>query len=384
MADNGIKELPKPHATDADVTTFSNAIRLTGREWLLVGLFAVLLLFLPSLWRHWEKVEPEPDFRMPHDLSNDYWLFERCAELAADKFDMLLLGDSVIWGEYVTDKETLSHYLNQRAGQERYGNLGIDGAHPLALEGLVAHYSSRHCRQKRFAAYCNPLWMSSPRARLAGRKGAAADFNHSRLVPQFVPWIPSYKAEISTRMGVVVDQHLPLSSWANHLQQAYYDRSDIPSWTLKHPYENPLAPLGQGLPPGDHTLRHPSRPWFDTIKNKVDYEWVDLETSLQWQAFQRLVTLLKERGNRVFVLFGPFNEHVLQPRSLQRYQTLKGGITAWLQSQQIPHVALPPLPSEQYGDASHPLAAGYAVLARMLLDEPLFFAHLAESDETGR
>jgi hypothetical protein len=375
MGENGAKQVRKPHPTDVDVTTFSNAIRLTGREWLLVGLFAALLSFLPSLWKQWENLELEPDYRMPHDLSNDYWLFERYAGLAAGKYDTLLVGDSVIWGEYVTGKDTLSHYLNLLSGLERYANLGIDGAHPLALEGLVEHYAPA-IAGKTVLLHCNPLWLSSPRADLQDE--TVSDFNHPRLVPQFVPRIPSYKEEISPRIGVVVEQHFPLSSWANHLQQAYYDRSDIPSWTLEHPYENPAAPLARGLPPPDHTLRHPPRPWFEIIKGKLDYEWVDLDTSLQWQAFQRLVTLLKKRGNRVFVLVGPFNEHLLNPRSLERYQEIKAGIKAWLQAQQIPHAALPALPSEQYGDASHPLAAGYALLARELLDEPFFSARPAE------
>ncbi len=209
MTENGAKQFPMPHPPDVDVTTFSNAIRLTGREWLLVGLFAVLLLFLPSLWKHWEPLELEPDYRMPHDLSNDYWLFERYADLAAAKYDVLLLGDSVIWGEYVTANKTLSHYLNQGSAKERYGNLGIDGAHPLALEGLVTHYAHA-IAGKNVLLHCNPLWMSSPRADLQDKE--ATDFNHPRLVPQFVPWLPSYKAEISPRIGVVVEQHLPLSS----------------------------------------------------------------------------------------------------------------------------------------------------------------------------
>ena len=38
---------------------------------------------------------------MPHELSNDYWLFQRYADLAAAQSDMVILGDSVVWGEYV-------------------------------------------------------------------------------------------------------------------------------------------------------------------------------------------------------------------------------------------------------------------------------------------
>src|SRR5262249_5747393 len=85
---------------------------------------------------------------------------------------------------------------------------------------------------------------------------------------------------------------------------------------------------------------------------------------------RRVVGLLRQRGNRVFVLVGPFNEHLLTPASLRRYQRVKATIADWLQAEQVAHVVPPPLPSNQYGDASHPLAAGYDQLARQLLDVP--------------
>src|SRR5438874_13634294 len=99
MEGQGQPSQPKPPA-DVDVTSFSNAVRLTGRQWLGVGVFAVLLWFAPTLWKEYEEFSPGPDCRMPHELSNDYWLYERFADLAARQYDTLLLGDSVVWGEY--------------------------------------------------------------------------------------------------------------------------------------------------------------------------------------------------------------------------------------------------------------------------------------------
>jgi len=376
---------PKPPG-DVDVTSFSNAMRLTGRQWLGVGLVALLLPLAPEIWKVYEPFDPGPDYRMPHELSNDYWLYQRFADLAADRCDTvligdsvndtILIGDSVIWGEYATPAETLSHYLNEQRGQMgyaiRYANLGLDGAHPLALEGLVRHYAGA-VRGKNVVLHCNPLWMSSPRRDL--QEDRATEFNHPRLVPQFVPAIPSYplsRDKVSERIGIVVEQRSNLSSWTGHLQQAYYDRSDIPEWTLSHPYDNPLEPLTRGLPPLDFARRHAPQPWFTSGIGKQDYPWVDLETSLQWQAFQRVVAILQERGNRVFVLVGPFNEHLLEKASLERYQKVKATIRSWLEAQGLPYAVPGALPSEQYGDASHPLAAGYAALARQLLKEPAF------------
>jgi hypothetical protein len=344
---------------------FSNTIRLTVREWLFVGLFtAALVVFAPQLWQQVDGFTLEPDYRMPHELGNDYWLYARFAGLAAEEHDTLLLGDSVIWGEYVTRQQTLSHYLNALGGQARYANLGLDGVHPLALGGLVEHYA-RRVTNKSVVLHCNPLWLSRPKADLQDDQ---AEVNHPRLVPQFVPRIPAHKEEISPRLGVLVEQRLPFNQWTNHLQQAYYEQKDIPSWTLEHPYDNPVEPLTRGLPPSDNALRHLPQPWYKSGITPQDFPWVDLETSLQWPAFQRVVEILQRRGNRVFVLVGPFNEHLLTPPSRARYQNVKAAIAAWLQARQVAHAVPAPLPSAEYGDASHPLAAGYERLARQLLE----------------
>jgi hypothetical protein len=350
-------------------TAFSNSIRLNGRDWLCVGLFALVLLTLPEIWKRHEDFTLEPDYRLPHDLSNDYWLFARYANLAADKYDTFLFGDSVVWGEYVTRQQTLSHYLNEYLGQERCANLGLDGAHPLALEGLIQNYAA-DIAGKNVILQCNPLWLTSAKSDLQDEK--ATEFNHPRLVPQFIASVPAYKAEVSPRIGVLVEQRLGLNSWANHLQQAYYQQHDIPSWTLAHPYENPLAPLTLHLPPADNGLRHVPQPWFKGGFTKQDFPWVELDTSLQWQAFQRAIEMLQQRGNRVFVLVGPFNEHMLIPESLQRYQEIKAGIAAWLQQHGIPHAVPAALPSAEFGDASHPLAEGYKRLAAQMVEQSVF------------
>jgi hypothetical protein len=329
----------------------------------------LLVAFAPALWTRVEPVAVDADYRMPHELGNDYWLYERCAGLAAGRSETVLLGDSVVWGEYVTRPETLSHYLNELMGGEGCANLGLDGAHPLALAGLVEHYAGG-VSGKNVVLQCNPLWLTSPQRDL--QEASATGFNHPRLVPQFRPWIPAYKEEVSPRLGVVVEQHLPFSSWTNHLQQAYYDQTDIPGWTLEHPYDNPVRPLTRGLPPADDSLRHLPQPWYQSGITPQDFPWVDLDSSLQWHAFQRVVKVLRRRGNRAFVLVGPFNEHLLTPASRQRYQAVKAAIAAWLQAEQVAHLVPAPLPSPQYGDASHPLAAGYALLARQLLEEPSF------------
>jgi hypothetical protein len=347
-----------------DGPDFSNSMRLTGGEWFIVGLFTLaLVLFAPSFWKHVEKFEIEPDYRIPHDLSNDYWLYERYACQAVASYDTVVIGDSVIWGEYVTRQQTLSHYLNEQVAQQRFANLGVDGVDPVALSGLVEHYA-RSVSGKNVILFCNLLWMSSPRRDYQDEEHF--DSSHPRLIPQFSRRILGYKEDYSARIGALVDQRFPLSSWVKHLQFAYYNQVDIPSWTLEHPYEDPVEPLRRGLPPSDDPLRHQPIPWYKSGIAKQDFLWIDLDTSLQWQSFRETVKILEGRNNRVFVLVGPFNEHMLEPESLQRYEKMKSKIVSWLEEKQVPHFAPPALPSDFYGDASHPLAAGYAQLAQQL------------------
>src|SRR5438128_1623889 len=97
-----------------DRIAFSNSVRLSGAQWLgLAAVATAFVLVAPWAWTRFETFTPEPDYRIPHELSEDYWLFERYAALAVEEYDVVILGDSVVWGEYVLPDETLSHYLNE-------------------------------------------------------------------------------------------------------------------------------------------------------------------------------------------------------------------------------------------------------------------------------
>jgi hypothetical protein len=354
----------KTKHTEPVTAQTSNAIYLTGWQWLAVGLLAVaLVLFGPSAWQRFEKFDLEPDYRMPYDQSADYWLYERYARLAASHYDTLVFGDSVVWGQYVTREQTLSHYLNEEVGQERFANLGLNGAHPVVLSGLLQHYA-KGVSGKNVVLQCNPLWLTSDRSDL--RIENDYPFNHPHLLPQFLAIPARPKEEVSQRIGIEIQKRVPFGRWTSHLQQAYFQQIDIPAWTLEHPYDDPLEKIAQGLPPTDKVPRHEPISWTARGIPKEDYAWVELDTSLQWCFFRRAVDVLRQRGNRVFVVLGPFNEHMLTEKGLRGYEKVKATIEAWLREEGIAYAAPSPLPSELYADASHPLSAGYARWAREL------------------
>lgn len=342
----------------------SNLVRLSLGEWAVVGA-AVLatLLFVGDAWRQVETFEPGPDYRIPFDLSDDYWLFHRyCAQAVRERGrdQVLVLGDSFVWGQFVPAGQTLTHFLNQEAGSSRFVNLGLDGAHPLAVEGLIRH----HCPVMRYTqvlVHLNFLWMSSPQADL--QASGEVRVNHPRLLPQLTRPIPSYHASIPERIGVLVTRTLPSFSWSRHLQIAYLDHTDLAGWTLGHPYDNPLKEVTLELP-DPSAARYPDpQPWSAEGETRQDLPWVALEGSLQWEAFQRTIRELRSRGNRVRVLVGPLNQHMLTESSAEEYRHLLEEALAWLRSEGVPVFALTTLPSERYADLSHPLHPGYATLA---------------------
>lgn len=349
-----------------EVSFSSNCVRLSGYECIFVGIIvSALFCSGPTLWERMEKFEPSPNYRLPYELSNDYWLYSRYSRLACSRHEILVIGDSVIWGHYVSQHDTLSHYLNEITGHDQFANLGVDGIHPVALAGLLKYYG-RDISNKKVVLHFNPLWMSSKKYDLQTDKEFR--FNHPRLVPQFIPNIPCYKDPYSKRFSTVVERYVPFLNWASHLKIAYFENMDLPRWTLEHPYKNPASAITLYIPTSAGKNQNEHISWTERGVAKKDFQWVELESSLQWKFFQKSVKLLKKRGNSVFVLVGPFNEHILKGQSIEIYRKMKGKIEDWLQQNNIAYYMPQTLPSKLYVDASHPMSEGYAMLAKQLLE----------------
>jgi len=361
---------------------------LTSRQWFMVAtLMLVMLSSLPSVWKAIEPFDPEMDYRVPYATSQDYWLFQRHLETSLPERPVFFVGDSVVWGEYVTADSTWTAFLNQRRqeGDQSFVNLALNGLYPLALEGLVTHYAGP-LEQSRVMLHFNLLWMSSPQADLSEPKQQI--FNHPTLVPQWWPSVPSYHASFEMRLSSSIGHHWPWLAWVRHLNIQYWDQKDPYAWTLAddgqyppsypHTYHFPWEVVDgklQGAPEADpdrgmQSSRH--KAWSLDGKGTQRYPWVDLNQSLQWQAFQRLCRLMKARKNDLLVIIGPFNKHLLAPENRESLEQLERLACDWFESEGIPFHAPPTLESRLYGDASHPLTEGYALLADHLWETPLF------------
>jgi len=362
-------------------------MRLNFRQWAIaMAIVALIAVATPRLWKHFERFDVGADGRIPYQLSNDYWLFDWRLEKIAGPEPIVVLGDSVVWGEYVKSNGTLPHFLSRQAGQPgRFVNAGVNGLFPLALEGLVRNYGAA-LHDRKLIVVCNLLWLSSPRADLQAKK--AGNINHASLLPQFFPRIPSYQPDANERISAVMQRNVDFLGWVSHLQDTYFQQKSILQWTLdedpKRPlyypnsYRDPLAQIAMTVPSGwgdeaergEGSLRH--KPWTAGGAGKTSFEWVSLASSLQWAAFQRTIALLRDRGNDVLVIVAPFNAHMMGEKNAAEYAAIHGGVVKWLSESGVPCLAPDELPSDLYADASHPLTAGYAMLAKTIFKTDAF------------
>jgi hypothetical protein len=357
---------------EKQLTQFSsNAIRLSVWQWILVAVIMIIVaLVLPPIWRNLEAFSPPIDYRIPYDLSEDYWLFKEYTRSVCDQEKILVIGDSVVWGHYVDQNQTLSHYLNHvgkdqvvHSVKDRFGNLGLDGSHPMALLGLIQHYG-KAIKGEKVILHMNLLWLSSQEADLQTEK--EFPFNHPRLVPQFKPHIPCYAESVSGRIGIIIERSIPMLQLVRHLQVAHFDNTNLQLWTVENPYSNPLCQISIRSSRLEKESDVAARSGTTGLQVQQSLPWVEFETSLQWWAFERLLELLEDRDNDVFVIVGPLNEHVLSPESIQSYRDLLIKAERRLEEENIKYFLLPLLDKDMYADTSHPLPQGYALLAEYI------------------
>jgi hypothetical protein len=370
---------PTPPTPTLPDIPFVNEMRLNWRLWLAtIAVLTALIVLIPRVWKRFERFDISRDYRIPYALSRDYWLYQRRLQQSTKPGDILVLGDSVVWGEYVLPDGTLSHFLNEQTHSVRFVNAGVNGLYPLAIEGLVNHYASLQGRK--IILHCNVLWMSSPKADLQDPKPQS--INHSRLLPQFAT-IPSYKADANERLSVLIERNVQFVSWVTHLQSAYFNDKSIPVWSLQsddndrypNSCKNPLSQITLSVPsaPIEDPQRGPKSPrhkaWTQSGGSVTSFDWLTATNSLQWAAFARTVEKLRAKKNEVVVVVGPFNENIIAPENKTGFEMLRSEILDFLKNANVKFIAPKALPSELYADASHPLTEGYAELAQEILPE---------------
>lgn len=341
-------------------------MRLGWRHWVaLSALLCALFRFLPVWWLTADAFHVSDGYRLPYELSDDYWLFQRWSRAASSRYRGLIIGDSVVWGQYVAEDQALSQCLNRLAGEELLANAGVDGLHPAAILGLLQYYGGAIVG-KGVILHLNLLWMSSPRRDLSGD---TARFNHPGLVPQLLCRPASYRPSLAEMAGIVLERHVAFFSLKEHLRLTRFEGMDAQNWTVQNPYRNPFDGV-ESLP--DSAPGGPAVSWEERGIVAQDLPWVQADSSYQWASCVAAIELLRRRDNAVLVVIGPFNENLLTGRSPYRYRFVRSQVEQWLGDHGVPYYAVANLPSHLYADASHPLAEGYRTMARSLHDSGVF------------
>lgn len=345
----------------------SNGLVLKPKELIITVavVLALALAVLPYCWRKFNRlrVEPPHGFRLTEELRDDYYGYGLVAQAVCREYPSVFIGDSVIWGKYVDNENTLPALINRALGKDEVGNLAVDGLHPIAMERLLRDRGG-DIKNKRVFLYWNPLWMNTPLYDLSGQEEFS--INHPRLLPQLDPSFKSYRAKFGDRFSAVLEQHVPFCAWLRHFRAAYCANKDVKQ----------VIAAGDKLtnydPAERRKLANSTVTWEQNGIRKQDWPWVSTAKSRQYAAFRRVIALLQQRGNRVTVVLGTVNPHMQTPGSLERYHKLRAEVKADLEKKSgIAVIDLPELESDEYADASHPLAAGYRKLAKYMVERGL-------------
>lgn len=340
------------------------ALSLSFGEWLIVALLvAVLIAFAPLVHLRDQAPVVEQDYRIPYALSSRYEVYRRFASLSAAQFPVIVIGDSVVWGQCAHREDTLPHHLNELTRQPRFANGGLDGMHPVALVELIEHHAPS-ISHKDVILQLDPLWfMAADNAAVPGSI-ASALLNRPGLVPRLAAELTGgFKSALNSG----ADQLIRNSSLAGLAERLAEFRLDFLAWSLDHPYENPLRAVTSALPPSEDGRHLQLLPWNRSVVTPVESNWAPLQGNLQWRAFERLLTLLEFRSNRVLVLVGPMNEHMMSPGTRARYVAFKEQIRQRLNERGATYFFVPVLGIDSYGDICHPLGSGYEEWAQELL-----------------
>ncbi|MFC1691951.1 hypothetical protein ACFL1R_00420 [Candidatus Latescibacterota bacterium] len=357
----------------------SNSIILSLRDWIItIVLIAVISALIYNGWFKWERFNPGKDYRVTcwAERESDYWAFARWSHRAGERYNIFLIGDSVIWGQETRLDETISHYLNECLGDEIIANIGIDGLHMAGINGMVKYYG-KYLDNKNIILQFNPLWMSSEKRDLRGE--GRISYHHPRLIPQLSFRI-NYNQPLEVRVGYLFDHFLRLPILVRHLMVNYFNNKSIANWMMDNPYRNPFSAITFTATPVMAEKQGKGIDWKAKGMEISDSPFVSINESMQWQCYFNALESLKKVNARVFVLLGPYNTHALTPDSIKRLKSMIGDVKKSLDDSGILYFDSMEnnLPSDTFGDSCHLLKDGHLMLARNLMNDTRFREWLKE------
>jgi len=304
------------------------------------------------------------NYRIPHSLNEDYYLYKKYSKYAASNNLIQVIGDSVIWGHYVSEDNTLTAYMNRFSKDKKFANMGLEGSYPIVMNGLIENYSSE-LRNRKIIVGFNLLWISSLKHDLSGEP--ESNINHKKLLPQVYPKIPSYNPNIEDRLSAMISRLLPFI-WIEHIKMNCFKEKNFYTWTIEHPH-NAITDYFTGASTDAYIL--PAAMRLDRF-DRQNTDWVEIEKSMQWKFMLKTLSCLKENANDIIVLITPFNTYMLTDKSRERYYSIISNIKEDLSGAGINFI-IPEIHEKKFfADSSHFTSEGYRAIAESLLNSNEF------------
>ncbi len=349
----------------------SNSVILSPMEWgitvlLFVGICAVCYLG----WFRWERFESGDDYRPLcwAEKMNNYWSHYRWARYASTRYKVAMIGDSVIWGQEVDNNQTITHYLNERYGENIFANMGIDGLNQAAMRGLIKYYGKYYTN---IILQFTPYWLADVNRDL---RGNIERFRHPRLVPQFHPRIRYNSYTLNERLSYKIEHYTCIFPLVRHILTTYFDNKSVAAWMIDHPYRNPFSALTFRAGEVTREKRGRGLNWEAANMKLQDFQYLSPEESVQFECFLETIEMLKKRKVHFFILLGPYNSSILTPVSRERLDVLVGKVKQTFDELEVPYFeAGPGFSSDQFADgAGHMLYSGHDSLAQRLFEDARF------------
>ncbi len=303
-------------------------------------------------------------------MGEDYFLYKRYVKDISSKITIPVIGDSVIWGHYTDNDHTLSASLNSISGKYKFTNMGLDGIHPAAMNGLI-NINSAGLKNRKIIVGVNLLWMTSRRHDLSG--AVNPEINHKSLLPQFYPKIPSYQPSFEERLSAVITQSIPLFSWIDHLRLTRFADKSFYLWTMENPGINPISYFSHK----EDEFKVPEGILSSKMQEQ-NIEWITAEKSLQWKFMMETLMTLKKNGNSVAALITPFNTYMMTKENSKKYFTILAEMEWILRDNGIRPLIPLILEKKYFADSSHPTAEGYKLIAEDLMKSKEFLEFIRE------
>jgi len=308
------------------------------------------------------------NYRIPYSMGDDYFLYSRYSKHIESGNTIPVIGDSVIWGHYTDSSHTLSANLNNLSHEFKFSNMGLDGIHPAAMNGLMNLYPAGY-KKRKIIVGINLLWMSSPRHDLTG--AVNSEINHKSLLPQVSISIPSYQPSFEERLSSLITRSVPVFTWIDHIRLTRFAEKSFYAWTMENPHKNVINYFSRDMddfktPPGIEP---------DKMQEQ-NINWVTPDKSLQWKFMIETLLYFKTRGNEIAAIITPFNTYMMTGNSREQYFSILSEMEKILRANGIIPV-IPSKPGKKYfADSSHPTAEGYKLIAEDIMKNREFIKFL--------